>query len=345
MTPAEDVDECVERLLEGFHHYDRCVDVVSAFEMLLTDSRTQVPATVAHFERFPRIAQQGGSPLTPDFSVMFADGGALVAEIASIALRDESVDSLCRQVMNYDGIEQVHGVTGMVEPAFVDVLLLVPQSVGVNAVTRIIDERLSNEGHFFKPSCAPCIVQFGFDQDRYTFQRLLAAGNGVLREPGRPDGLGAWFAVGNVNLKPDTFIDIKSQRAFVNDAMSPLYLAVHLWAKTFSAMAAGAPAPVRLDVTAREIAAGLRAQGGGVRARDVQRALELLGTARLAERAPSGWVVAWEELRTRDTKDLARTLATRACRPPSRGVADRLREGERAAARARDRPPTLFDQL
>lgn len=88
MSPAADVGECVERLLYGFTTYDRAVDVVSAFEMAFTSSLTGVPETVRHFERFPRVPDEDGTILTPDFSVVFDDGGGLVGEIARIALHD-----------------------------------------------------------------------------------------------------------------------------------------------------------------------------------------------------------------------------------------------------------------
>lgn len=341
--PAVDVAECVERLLRGFTTYDRPVDVVSAFEMAFTTSNSDVPATVRHFERFPRIPTEDGATLTPDFTVVFDDGTGLAGEIARLALHENSAESLCGQIEKYDALRQLPDAAGMAEVGQTDVLLLVPQAVGVAAVKRIVVDRFANPKHPYKPSVAPCVVQFAFDEDRYIFQRLLEPRNGTLRDGDRPDGLGRWFDEnGDFKAKPRRFSDIKAARAFINDPVDQLYLAVHLWAKTFPTMAEDAPRPVRLDVRASVLAAELRDRFGGVRAADVERALELLKTAKLADQTTDGWVIAWEELRVPGEKDLAHALATRACRPPSRSASSRLEAAAEAEAARPTQPPSLF---
>jgi hypothetical protein len=343
MSPAADVGECVKRLLHGFTTYDRAVDVVSAFEMAFTSSRTEVPGTVRHFERFPRVLGPRGNTLTPDFSVVFKDGGGLAGEIARIALHENSVDSLCEQIAKYDALTQLPGPDGPRDVAYVDVLLLVPQSVGVAAVKRIVVQRYANAGHPYKPAAPPCVVQFAFDEDKYIFQRLLEPTNGVLREGDRPDGLGHWFEEnGDFKASPIRFSDVKAARAFMNDAVDKLYLATHLWSKAFPTMAAEDRRPVRLEFKAAELAAELRDKYGGTRASDVEGALELLKAAKLAERTADGWVVAWEELRVTGERDLAQALATRSCRPPGRSALAKLEAAERAAATAPEPPPKLF---
>jgi len=119
----------------------------------------------------------------------------------------------------------------------------------------------------------------------------------------------------------------------INDPVDPLYLATHLWAKTFPTMAGDVARPARLQVRSADLAAELRDRYGGVLASDVDRALELLKTAKLGDRSTDGWVIAWEELRVPGEKDLAHALATRACRPPSRSALSRLE------APSRRRPP------
>jgi hypothetical protein len=343
VAPAIDLAECVERLLHGFDTYDAAVDVVSAFEMAFTTSNTPVPKTVAHFERFPRIPDGSGKILTPDFSVVFDDGRGLVGEIARIALRDESVESLCEQIGRYDALQQLPLAHGLADVSRVDVLVLVPASVGVGAVKRIINERFADEDHPYKPSVAPCVVQFAYTEGRYIFQRLLEPLNGLPDDGERPDGLGHWFSEnGDFKAKPQRFSDIKADRAFINDPVDPLYLATHLWAKTFATMAGASSRPVRLDVTAAGLAAELRTKFGGVRANDVRHAMELLQTAQLASPTADGWVVAWEELRVPGEKELAHAIATRACRPPARTAAARLKEAEEAAGAKPARPDTLF---
>jgi hypothetical protein len=138
------------------------------------------------------------------------------------------------------------------------------------------------------------------------------------------------------------FSDIKAEKAFINDPVDSLYLAVHLWAKTFPTMAGDAPRPVRLDIRAADLAAALRDRHGGVRTRDVERALELLATARLADKTNDGWVVAWEELRVPGADDLARAIATRACRPPTRSASSRLKAAGRTEEARPWSQPSLF---
>lgn len=341
--PAVDVAECVDRLLRGFTTYDRAVDVVSAFEMVFTTSHSEVPGTVRHFERFPRVPGEEGETLTPDFTVVFEDGTGLVGEIARLALHDGSVESLCRQIQKYDRLAQLPEGDELTAVTQTDVLLLVPQTVGVAAVKRIVVDRFSNAEHPYKPSVPPCVVQFAFDEDRYIFQRLLEPRNGTLRDCDRADGLGRWFEEnGDFKAKPKRFSDIKAARAFINDPVDALYLATHLWAKTLPTMAGDALRPVRLEVQAAEVASNLRERYGGVRSADVERALDLLKTAKLADRTAGGWVVAWEELRVPGEKDLAHALATRACRPPSRGASSRLEAAAEAEAARPSPPASLF---
>ncbi len=338
-----DLAECVDRLLHGFTTYDRAVDVVSAFEMAFTTSHSDVPGTVRHFERFPRIPGDRGSTLTPDFTVVFHDGTGLAGEIARLALHENSAEELCRQISKYDELRQLPAQTELVDVAYTDVLLLVPQAVGVAAVKRIVVDRFADPDHPYKPSVAPCVVQFAFDEDRYIFQRLLEPRNGTLRDGDRADGLGRWFDEnGDFKARPSRFSDIKAARAFINDAADRLYLATHLWAKTFPTLVGHAPRPVRLEVQSADLAAELRDKFGGVLASDVDGALELLQTAKLADRTNDGWVVAWEELRVPGEKELAHALATRACRPPSRSASSRLDAAAHAEAAKPSPPPSLF---
>jgi hypothetical protein len=343
MTPAVDLAECVERLLRGFSTYDRAVDVVSAFEMAFTTSRSQVPGTVRHFERFPRVPDADGAVLTPDFTVVFNDGTGLAAEIARVALHDNSVERICRQIAKYDALRQLPDGGGLTDVSHTDVLLLVPQAVGVAAVKRIVINRFANAGHPYKPSVAPCVAQFAFDEDRYIFQRLLDERNGRLRDGDRADGLGRWFEEnGDFKARPSRFSDIKAARAFMNDPADALYLATHLWAKTFPTAAGDSARPVRLEVRSADLAAELRSRFGGVLRSDVESALDLLRTAKLADRTSDGWVIAWEELRVPGEKDLAHALATRACRPPSRTASSRLAAAAEAEAARPSPPASLF---
>jgi len=319
MRADESVEDCVERRLRDFRLHDRVVDVVSSFEMVFTESQSQVPGTVARFERFPSIPV-ADRELSPDFSVLFQDGTGLVGEIARFALRDESVDDLCDQILKYDALTGLPSQDGITDVEFVDVLLFVPLDLGPASAIRILEERLLRADHPYKPGRHPCIIQYGFDEGRYLFQRIQHASNGLPEDANRPDGIGRWFREnGDIRARPDRFAHIKAARAFVNDGIDDLYLTVHLWAKTFATMAGeqSNERPIAMTIDPEEIARNLREAHGRVRVDDVRRALSLLERAKLAEpNGAGGWTVGWEELRG---EDLAATLAKRICYPPRTG--------------------------
>lgn len=339
MQPSETFEECVDRLLRGFRTYDRGVDVVSSFEMVFRESKSDVPDTVAHFERYPSIREKERN-LTPEFTVLFIDNHALTGEIARIAQPDESVDALCSQLAAYDAIAEVPDASGGTSTVSgIDVVLLVPLDVGPSAAIRILDERLGNREHPYKPSHAPCIVQFGFDEGRYLFQRIPHALNGMPRDLARADGLGNWFATnGDFRAAPQRIAHIKSASPFINDTADDLYLAVHLWARTFANRAGEIGAvdrPVEIVLGVHDIGTELRRTYAPVRNGDIRRALDLLERAKMAESAGgNSWRIAWEEPRGGDG-DLARILAERVCRPPGTGPLTRLRR--RAAVRGANR--------
>ncbi len=86
--------------------YDQAVDVVSAFEFLFTD-----PARHGNHSRVTSNGSPGSlhrhetaDPDTPDFTVLFTDGTALVGEIARLSLQSKSVDSACAQLARYDAL-------------------------------------------------------------------------------------------------------------------------------------------------------------------------------------------------------------------------------------------------
>ncbi len=347
MRANETVEQCVDRLLHAFRTYDRAVDVVSAFEMVFTESKSDLPATVELFERFPTIPITDGD-LTPDFTTLFNDRSGLIGEIARFARVDESVDGLCQQILAYDQLRQVPGPGGLVEVSQVDIVLLVPLDLGPAAAIQILERRFNSADHPYKPGNAPCIVQFGFDEGRYLFQRIQHPLNGLPRDNARLDGLGRWFTEnGDFRARPERFAHIKAARAFVNDSIEDLYLAVHLWTKTFATLSGGemGQLPVLLTIDPEQTAQDLRQTYGRVRADDVRRSLALLERAKLAEQDSTGkWKVGWEELQGREI-DLAQLLAQRVCTPPKTGPIARLRRREAAARKLADTTvnrPRLF---
>lgn len=345
---AYDADE----LLAAHRLYDQAVDVVSAFEWLFTSTR-EMPATVHHFERFPRVTADDGEPATPDFSVAFSDGSGLVGEIARFALPEQSVDALCAQLHRYDGLRKLPGPGGAtLDVAYTDVILLVPIDLGTDAVKRIIRDRYEAEAHDFAPSVAPCIVQFVGMSERYVFQRRPDEGNGTLRDGERNPALGAFFA-SDFKAPAAGFAQTKTTRPFVNDPIAPLYLACHLWTKTLATIAAAVPRvgdyrPI--SITTSEIAAALREQTGVGRSADVEKAMEILVRTRAAVQTEHGWGIAWGPLGHTAGEDISEVLARRSAKPPAKGPVRRLQEAAKDAriddpfAPAHEPENVLFDR-
>lgn len=303
MRPANPYS--AERLLAGYELYDRSVDIVSAYEWLFTDTKA-LPATVAHFERYPKVTHPDGRPATPDFSVLFTDDTALVGEIANIPLADEGVDGLCEQVLRYDKLAAVPGLDCSHSISVVDVLLLVPMETGTDAVRRILSERLDNAGHPFKPSRRPTIVQFARLTDRYVFQTRPDVSNGSLYTGDRSPN---YANFSDLNVRAENFAAVKVRRCFMNDPIPDLYLATTLWMKVWpSTVGAGSR---EFDVTAQTTVRTLREQYGLGRLDDVRRALNILVAAGLAEQTgPDSWRVRRRALRGAD-HDVHRIIAER----------------------------------
>lgn len=208
---------------------------------------------------------------------------------------------------------------------------------------------MSSTEHPYSPSHPPCVVQYALEdsimETRYVFERIPHPDNGTPRENSRPTdesgktlGIGSWLTEGNVKVRPEHFERVKVARAFVNDPTDRLYLAVHLWAQVLPTLITpDQKRPARIDVSEAQLVEELRDRHGVGRLTDVRPAMELLETARLAERtsAAGDWLVAWEQPRgTADSHDLARLLAQKACNPPGSGPVERL-----ATRRTEDPPP------
>lgn len=316
---------CVDDLMKSFSDYDATVDVVSAFEMLFTESDTGLPSTVAHFERFPAIPVDG-KMLTPDFTVLFDDESALVGEVARIALHENSVEGLCRQLLRYDALTQIPASTGFAAVEIPDVLLLVPSDVGPEASRRIIDDRMANNDHWYDPHTAPTVMQFHFDTMKYVFQKLQLSLNGHPDDRERIEGLGSWLKIKeSINVKPSRFRAIKAGRAFVNDAPDDLYLATLLWTKVVPLQEEHASG--MKVISSRSLRDEVRRYFGRINISDIRRAMDVLARAKLAVALRDDtWAVAWFQLRgAHGDHDVARTIAQRWCEPPKgRGKAAQL---------------------
>lgn len=322
----------VKELMRAYETYDQAVDVVSAFQFLFTTS-PDMASTVAHFERFPKIRTASGV-CTPDFTVLFTDGTALVGEIARLSLNDRSVESACEQILRYDQLTQVPGPAGhLVDVTDVTVLQFVPMDVGPDAVDRIIHARLLDPDHPYKPSKPPCIVQFGRDPDRYMFQRIADPENGQIDGHGREPNIGDWIR--KINVPAAGFAAIKATSKFMNDPIPPLYLSVILYTQVWPSEHGRAD---QFEVVPAETAKTLREHYGAGTADDVRGAMTLLVSAGLAVANRDGtWSVA-KPPRSRGEHNLAQVIAQRS--------ADQVKPIARLIRTAAPPPsphPTLFD--
>jgi hypothetical protein len=298
-------------LLAEYELYDRSVDIVSAYEWLFTDTQ-DLPATVAHFERYPTVVHPDGRRATPDFTVLFTDQTAIVGEIANLPLAEQGVDSLCEQILRYDTLDVVPGAAGPQSVSVVDVLLLVPLDVGTDAVRRVLVERCDTPDHPYKPARRPTVMQFAGLPDKYVFQRRPDAINGTLYGGDRKPN---YASFDDLKVRPDRFASIKVQRCFMNDPVPSLYMATTLWMKVWPSAVGGGPLEFDVDVTTTTRL--LRRQYGVGRAPDVRRAMDILvaaGVARVTE--ADTWRVTRQGFRGQDA-DVHKVLAERVEKRPA----------------------------
>ncbi|HVW88416.1 MAG TPA: hypothetical protein VHC01_03040 [Gaiellaceae bacterium] len=304
-------------LWDDYYRYDRCVDIVSIAEVWFTRS-AGLPATVRHFERFPKLGHPDGNPATPDFTVLFNDGTAVAAELANLALVQESLDSLAAQLLRYDQLTEISsgraaGGQTLAEPVTeLDVLLFAPVEVA-NAACDRLQGAIDDAGHLYKPRRAPMVLGYSLDAgtQTYTFVRPTRALNDLLPDYGRSPSLSSWLRGGSDTLRgmPGQFAPIKAQARFMNDDPPPLYTATVMWGTLLPSYIAetGQDIPVDLNFTLEQLTGRMRQDYGFGRRRDVAAALEFLKTARLAEETGTGWVIYFRDLGSIE-RDISRAL-------------------------------------
>lgn len=342
-----------QELLNEYYAYDRLVDIVAVAEVWFAGSEGIAP-TVDWFERFPQYRHPDGDDVTPDFTVLFKDGTALIGELSSLSLREESLDSLCHQIGRYDGLRQVpSGPAGpdgqpLADVTDVDVVVFMPHRVANPGAGRI-DRAITDEQHFYEPQERPVIIGWSYDptENSYTFSRDASANNPRPRDHSRDVGLGSWLDGHYDTLRgiPLHFAPRKLRGRFMNDAPPPLYTATVLWAETLKDMLRDedlAP-PQDIQTSAESIAAFMRRQYGFGTTRVAERALRFLETARLASESGQGWTVHYRELR-RTHRETVEALITRYL-SPSRGPAQPADAQPSAEAElpVEAERPSLFD--
>lgn len=328
--------------------YDLAVGIVSGFQFLFTE-QAELSADVEHFERYPKVVHGDGNDATPDFTVLFKDGSALVGEIAQLPLADQGVDSICQQLQRYATLPAVPASpSATATPTLIDQLLIVKHGTGTAAVNRIIRDRLDSPDHLFNIEAPPCIVSAAPTDSGYTFERRGSGRNGNIREEQGREGINSWFMEGDINLGAKYFENIKAQWVFANDEIDALYLATHLWAREFPTMAEaaarlGRDVPVRFPTA--DLASSMREKYGRCNVADLNRAMSLLERGKFARRINTAeWEVVWGPFQ-QEGNDLRKALAARAESPPREGTVERFARATRAQTAERERPPTLWDAL
>lgn len=340
-------------LLDKYQVYDQAVDVVSCYQWLFAKV-SELAATVRHFERYPRIPV-GTKNLTPDFTVSFVDGSALVGEIARFARTDESIEGVCSQLQGYSSLAQVPDVPNRHGRQFtpaepVDVAFLTHMRLAKSAAQHIFRERLDEPEHSFKPTRRPVLIEFSQDKDEYVFV-LYPEGNGALHRGTRDHVYGDKEPF---VCRPSQFDRIKIQFGFVNDPVAPLYMATRLWLRVFPTSFWDAD---RQEVTiplAELVDAVHEQHEGKGTVEEVRRGMEVLVAARLAKEAKPGkeWTVRRVNL-DRTDRDVAQAIAERIrkrdqSRPDPQRVGLGRSTGARPIRRSRGSTPppgqgSLFD--
>jgi hypothetical protein len=332
-----------DQLLRDYRDYDAKVDIVSSFEVFFCRSTT-LPATVAHFERFPRYTAEDGEPVTPDFTVLFTDRTMLVGEISKLAREQGSLESLLHQIGRYDGLKSGPSVTlasgghAQVDVDGVDVLLLVPDGES-NAATDRVDRAIAEKQHGYAPGHRPTIMGWSFDQagSRYIFKYDDRAHNPRPRRYGRHPSLSSWLEDGHDTLKcqASRLAEAKIRHRFMNDRPPALYIATMLWMDALPAIAAPEVPPVDVEISAAELSAYLRRSYGWGDTDAVNLGLAFLQRAGLARQTATGWAIEIKEIATSRDEVHAELLRRYLAKPSGPVTAADRDDATQRAARGR----------
>jgi hypothetical protein len=329
-----------EQLLREYREYDARVDIVSAFEVYFCES-TSLPATVAHFERFPRYRAPDGEIVTPDFTVPFDDGTLLVGEISNLARAEGSLESLLHQIGRYDTLAQAPsqprsgGGHELVAVQAVDVLVLVPDGESNAAIDRI-DQAIEKRRFGYAPRQRPTVMGWSFDAagSRYIFKYDDRSNNPRPRAHARDPSLTSWLQKNHDTLTcpAGRLAPLKVRHRFMNDRPPGLYMATILWLDALPAGASPQAPPVDLEVTAADLADYLRRSYGWGDINAVNTALEFLQRGGLARQTADGWAIELKEVASSSGEVHTELLRRHLARPSGPvTAADRKQAAERAA--------------
>lgn len=196
--------DAYDQLIDGYRIYDEYSDIVSSMQWLFTET-SKLPSVVDHFERYPKV-RVDGVDVTPDFTVLFANGNALIGEIARISQQSESVQKLAKQVGSYGRVTSLPRGKGTTDVTDVGVLLIMP----VNVAARAVDRLILKPEHDVELTNPPCIVNYSRDNVRYNYNRIRDAENGVLADNGSGEDL-VEYLNSNLGAPIKHFAPVKDQ--------------------------------------------------------------------------------------------------------------------------------------
>lgn len=333
-----------EQLLREYRDYDAKVDIVSSFEVFFRESTT-LPATVSHFERFPRYKAPDGLEVTPDFTVLFSDATLLVGELSNLALKERSLQDLVHQIGRYDTLTQAPsgplagGGHTLVDIEATDVLVLVPDGESNAAIDRIA-QAIEERRYGYAPRQRPTVMGWSFDvpRSRYIFKYDDRSNNPRPRTHGREPSLTGWLldAHDTLTCPAARLAPLKVRRRFMNDRPPGLYMATMLWLDALPAVASPQVPPVDLDVSAADLAAYLRASYGWGDADAVNSGLAFLQRGGLARATANAWAIELKEVATSRGEVHAELLRRHLARPTGPITAADRKDAAARTARAQD---------
>lgn len=335
-----------DQLLREYRDYDAKVDIVSAFEVFFRES-TSLPKTVAHFERFPRYRGPDGEIVTPDFTVLFADGTLLVGEISRLARTEGSLESLLHQIGRYDTLAQAPsgpragGGHELVDVEEVDVIVLVPDGESNAAIDRI-NQAVEAGRYGYAPGQRPTVMGWSFDAagSRYIFKYDDRSNNPRPRTHGRDLSLTSWLEENHDTLvcPASRLAPLKIRHRFMNDRPPGLYMATILWLDALPAAASPQVPPADLDVQAADLAEYLRNSYGWGDVNAVTVGMAFLERGGLARQTSDGWAVELKEVASSSGEVHAELLRRHLAKPKGPvTAADRKDAAERTAREREER--------
>jgi len=177
---------CIEEQRKQFNVYNQAVDIVSCWECFLDYNYSGVFADF-HFERFPKLPQNAGDPLTPDFTVFFNEDYALIVEIKrTFPTDDDAFESTLDQILKYDQDLNIKRAQGdRATPEICDLMVILSGSAAPQIGTRINKYLMDDSDYDFDKNLVTLRYQYNSSAtlSRYEFQRVTEVNHEFGRVP------------------------------------------------------------------------------------------------------------------------------------------------------------------